>query len=159
MVKGNWMTIDPGFNTGVAIWKKKKLIELALIKDVKDVNIKRDIGCRVNYMKDKLYEFLDIYNPQLVIVEGVYLFGDAPRSKAASRRGDLFKLAYITGAYTAIAGNYTDLVLIQEAREWKGQLPDAVVKARVTEFFPQYTERTQHELDALGIGLNYMDML
>lgn len=150
-----WISIDPGFNTGVAVWDKKgELVYTQLIREVKT----DELPLRILSMTMQLEKICDTYDPNLVLIEGVYLFGEATRSKAAARRGDLFKLAYIVGAYIQVASNYTTYIQVLNANQWKGQLPDQVIKKRVLKF-TGLCFGNQHVPDAIGIGMNHMGKL
>ena len=150
-----WISIDPGFNTGVAIWEKEKLIGSSLL--VAPDNTNMDLPERIEYLLTLLTEIYDRNPPEAIIIEGVYLFGDALRSITSARRGDLFKLAYVVGAYMCLSFGYTSVIIIKEAREWKGQLPDAVVMKRIKKLYPKCSFSI-HEADAIGIGLNYLGL-
>jgi hypothetical protein len=82
----------------------------------------------------------------VVCVEQPALFGGAKGSVTASS-GSLVKLTLLVGRIMQEL-NAEGI----EVREWKGQLPKAVVEKRIRVILPNCTAKS-HDWDAIGIGL------
>lgn len=155
------IAIDPGDNTGIAVFSEKNPIpfETQLIKESsktkklsKDERLKLQSEKFYWYINDLLDTF-DVKNNEIYfVIEGVKHYGGDVKSTAASTRGDLFKLAYLVGSYFYIGTCFTEHVRIVLPTEWKGQMTKDGVKSRVKRRIDQ-TFSTDHVTDAVGIGL------
>lgn len=119
----NTITIDPGWNTGVAKWHDTKVPELiTLTTRYKD-------GSAFTKLRDMLNRFdfqatgWRVDGIKTMYIEGVQYFTGSKVGMAAAGRGDLSYLAYLVGGYVQIAMFHGINVLPPlNPSTWKGQL-------------------------------------
>lgn len=167
-----YITIDPGFNTGYAIWdydgKKDSLTSFGLITldDYKsDSKIKKTMRMG-NHITKMIYK----NKPDLVIIEGIEFRSSSLKSNIAFSRGDTIYLSYIIGYALGICKLKSINFKIVNPSEWKGQMNDAIVIERVklntgVEWYNKnilevYKKtKSAHVAMALGIGFDYRGKL
>lgn len=155
------LSIDPGIDWGYAVWnshgthffKLESPIKSGVLwasKTITNWHEKLDVACR---QFDTLLK--DLIHPlERVIIEEPAYFQSAGGGVAA-RRGDLVKLALVTGAFAGIANcKYMAVIELVPVTTWKGQLPKEVVIKRIREKLPKIKGVTSHAWDAVGIGLH-----
>lgn len=132
----NFVTIDPGDHTGVCLWNAGNLREFYTIGDC---------------LKNPEKAFGVLYNRH-VIFEEVELWSGSSVSFASASRGDLFKLAYLIGAYVNTVQHSGGHAYLVSPRRWKGQLNYKQLRHILDKKF-SITVNTDHEASAVGIGL------
>lgn len=93
--------------------------------------------------------------------EPAYIFLEEPqffegRGLAAARHGSLVKLSLVAGMTAdRLSTAWNAVVQWVPVRQWKGNLPKAIVECRVRARLPGWKPATgkTHEVDAVGIGL------
>ena len=106
------------------------------------------------HMSQILLEELEFIRPELVILEGVSYWANSDKSTVATKSGANFFLSYMVGSYlnTTHMRHITCRIIL--AQEWKGQLPDEVVRDRVFKNTSlKFKKSEQHVCDAVGMGL------
>ncbi len=72
-----------------------------------------------------------------------------------ARRGDLVKLTFTCGFLVGYLCRHVEVELVT-VRQWKGQLPKAIVQTRIRRILGEEVSRqfrNDHEWDAVGVGL------
>ena len=144
------LTVDPGVNTGWAIFNNDP-------EDVKPVafGVLRITSIREVALRMKLaYEFRRHtcrYAIDTMIIEGVRSWGSSSTSSAATASGDLFYLAHLIGNIECAFFSRVKDIRLPSVGEWKGQLPKEVVRKRVERITG--ISPPEHACDAVGIGL------
>ena len=161
------LTVDPGWNTGIAYWTGDAEPIIHLIKEpTKQKKIKIE-PIRLNYMFTKFEGLLKVYRTELdhVYIEGVQLWSMNAKSLTAGQRGDLFALAYLVGGYISICHRHGLNVRLvypvtdnkKERTGWKGQLDGKKLALRIQRVNGKtYPE---HIREAVGIGLSIAGIL
>ena len=166
--KENMFTIfiDPGLGgTGVAIYKSTSLYYPSPVYPVKTFvltapqKLKWSLRC-VYYWK-ALEKELEGVNIVLVQIESSNLWEANAISHAASVKGDLFKLAYLTGGFGHILSTSPRESIIDFIApfEWKGQMTKRAVITRIKRRLPNLKNLKDHEADAIGMGLAFQNLL
>jgi len=144
----HWMTVDPGLQgTGYAVWRFYELKETGVI-----TSKAKEWWERAYSIAGTLY--LRGSFSEIVYVEHMEYFGGS--KNLAWKTGDLQRTTYLEGC---IAGRFNEanIVVPIPVREWKGQLPKAVVIRRIQkELGKEVCEDlgiVTHAWDAVGIGL------
>ncbi len=159
----NVVSVDPGWNTGLAYWIGDKFPITNLIKEPpKRKKIKIE-PTRLQYMFDKFNAYIKSNDLDLCIIEGVEMWTGSVRSMTSAARGNLFSLAYIVGGYINICyqqGIEIKLVYPRGGKDremWKGQLNAEMVAKRIY----RLNKKTypEHIREAVGIGFSHMRML
>ena len=160
-----FMTIDPGIGgTGVAYWEEEDWKELccpAATEILKPRSGATPWQERSQMLVSELVSGCKGWNVTKIWCEWVLPHGGAG-GHAALQRGDIFKLAYFIGSLASQF--YPRPFLLVTSNQWKGQMPKATVKHRITELLPlegltdvmvsAFTEtRMDHDWDAVGLGL------
>ncbi len=161
------LTVDPGFNTGIAYWVGDKHPITQLIREPAKRKVIKIEPQRLAYMFRKFEAILKVYsdNVDVCYIEGVQLWGYDLKSMASAKRGDLFALAYLVGGYTAICQrNSIDVKLIypagnkkKEQVAWKGQLNARMLARRL--FRINDTVYPEHIREAVGMGFSVLGEL
>jgi len=149
--QGSSLFVDPGTaGTGWAFFKR-----LTLIKPTPPCEtgvIKPRIGdfqAKAMAISVEFRAVVHRLRPQIVVAEFPALWSNA-KSKAAAKRGDLFKLSYLIGAL-AVAAGMRPLTLVPPDR-WKGQLGKDEVIHRISRSWIGGSRLRDHEGDAVGMG-------
>jgi Holliday junction resolvasome RuvABC endonuclease subunit len=100
----------------------------------------------------------------IVLIEGVEFRQGNLTSHTSHVRGNVHELAYLIGAIFNTLYSPCRYIEIVKPQDWKGNMPKNVLTYRVEralENMPGWKEKrtSQHERDAIGITLAYMDML
>jgi len=164
-VLNNTITVDPGWNTGMAYWIGDYTPLVFVIKEPpKRKKIKLE-PTRLAYMFTEFKSFLMSKKVKLCVIEGVELWAGNVRSMTSASRGDLFALAYIVGGYLSICqqlGIRTKLVYprgnkAKEKIRWKGQLDNEALDERI--MMINGVTYKEHVREAVGIGFSIMGIL
>lgn len=143
-------TGDPGDTTGLAFWegtlypKYESFHWPSRYKNIID---------QINWMSDNLFGLLDFHAPKLMIFEQVQFWEGSLNSVTSAKRGNLFKLAYLLGSYIRVCKVLDIQVKLILSQDWKGQMDDDAVAARVRLINGQCYPNP-HVCDAVGMGLN-----
>lgn len=156
----NWvdtpfMTIDSGLNMGWA-FAEFGAVQLTGVR-----RCHRDFATRehkVMWAEGEISLLLREYKPHVVVIESQELWGASADSYASGIRGDLFLLAYMTGAMAGACSSAGVTFRLLAPREWKGQMNKQTVKKRIAraldgEKFPNHAE------DAVGMALSLLGKL
>jgi hypothetical protein len=156
-----WMvTVDPGLNgTGVALWHRKQLVKTFVITPPRG----DDLGGRMFFILNEIQasclspaekrEIPDTLYGWHVAIE-MPAYQEGATRQMGWKTGDLQKLTLLVGYLCADDWGAVTLVT---PREWKGQLPKAVVEQRIVRTLG--ADRCAalgvktHAWDAVGIGL------
>lgn len=152
----NLVTVDPGANTGVAVWEGKRLLYTKTLRATKDPDWQTAIA-RI------LFEFEDVLvytkNAKVAIELPGFFAGAGGRMVAA--RGDLVKLATLAGGLAGIATVEKKFKCWVDINLWKGQVEKGLMLRRIQHLMhlrlPAEVcgiKRNSHELDAIGIGMH-----
>jgi Holliday junction resolvasome RuvABC endonuclease subunit len=100
----------------------------------------------------------------IVLIEGVEFRQGNLTSHTSHVRGNVHELAYLIGAIFYVLYSPYRYIEIVKPQDWKGNMPKNVLTYRVERALKNMSgwkeKRTsQHERDAIGIALAYMDML
>lgn len=159
------LTVDPGYNTGLALWRGDLFPVTSILKTTKDKTYDK-----IKDLSNLFDKFLIIYDKNIdtVIIEGVNLWGGSFKSQASTMKGYTFNLAYLIGAYiTRVQDLCINLKIVYVSNTtvdkikyvgWKQQLSSKALKERIKRIngVEKYPEHIQ---EAVGIGLNEMDLL
>ena len=152
------LTIDPGDHTGWAYW----IGDSCPIVGQYNVSVKKDMILTEDdlaFLMRKFSELLDRWDAcTRVYIEGVELWEGSLRSMTSAKRGNVFKLAYLVGGYFNEARRQGIETRILPARQWKGQMPNAVLEQRVLRLNGQHYP-SDHILNAVGIGFSRAGLL
>ena len=154
--EGIWISMDPGDNTGLALWDKDKLVKTYTWKLIgKEKNLSE--AERQGLMNERFRDVLrSLPKPSQFIIEGVNLWGQSAKSQAAALRGDTFRLAYLVGSYieTYRRHNKRGKVEIITVQSWKGNLPtDILINETITFCKDSKLIPNEHVACAVGIGM------
>jgi len=149
----DFLSIDPGVNTGWAYWKRgvKVPAKTGIFRIDKDdkTPIEKLKTLAHNYRK-----LVDFFCPGAIIIEDCEYRGNSRKGQASAASGALALLSKIVGGYAMMPERPTILI---PAIQWKGNLPGTVVDQRVhRETGIHYRE---HEREAVGIGLHVWERL
>lgn len=162
------VTIDPGLNTGIAIWGDdfdKNNLKWEIMKNKKKGKEAKEDYLDIIDMTTRLKNYINnsiiIKYRNYAVVEGVGFWSSNLTSRTAASTGRIFRLAYQVGMYARCLRVECGFkyISIVEAREWKGQLDDGAVKKRVKRCLGVLPTDNQHVLDAIGIGLGLKGVL
>ena len=150
MYLANALSVDPGFNTGLAMWHGTATPITSLITATKS-SVNPII--RINYLAEEFGKILNKFLPNRVIIEDQWFNEFSLNSLTSAKSGALKKLTWLTGAYIAVCGRFDITPEIISPISWKGNLNDEVVKMRV-QLITGVFYKSSHIADAVGIGLN-----
>jgi hypothetical protein len=153
---GYILTIDPGRNTAIALWKGIELISCLCIRH-KDLDDHKEICKTFNTM---LFDVCGCtMGASFAFIEGVSIYQASLKSLTSASRGDLTRLAMMVGYYETLLLMQCVTVTIVPPQDWKGQLPDDVIKKRVERVLPSAKKINIHQYCAIGIGLSLQGRL
>lgn len=159
------LTVDPGWNTGWALWLSDNKPLTGIIKEPPRRKIIKLEPMRLSFMFGYFRILLETHSPLEVIIEGVEMWSGNVKSMTAAQRGNLFSLAYIVGGYIECCSSrgiscklvYPRGNKAKEQVMWKGQLNAKQLAARIKringETYPE------HIREAVGIGFSVMGVL
>jgi hypothetical protein len=153
--------IDPGIHTGICIYNTK--LNEIFIEEITDIKYRKDdIPVRVSYMGvqlDKIFVKYNKYifeNDVIVLIESTHIWGNSLTSITSATRGNLMLLSYITGVFIVITNQYNYKIKLVSPAEWKGQLPDEIVRQRNEKFFKVKGIKSPHLHSAMGLVKFFM---
>jgi len=162
---GRWenvLTVDPGLGgTGLACWAS---LSHGQVEPQEPQSTEIIRGGRTGSWEYRVEHIWHIFTrsllltqPRFVVLESQALWTGSASSMASAGRGDLFKLAYLTGGLWTIAiGRDAEVVLVSP-NQWKGQLPKSAIHKRIKRALgARYPE---HVADAVGMGLAVQGVL
>ena len=142
-------TVDPGINTGIALWVDNNSIPL-----IESFSIQSGIGemKQLFFLCSQFQKVMARYRPKECYIESDEFWKGDLRSETSAARGNLALLSHIIGAYYGISCQLRIDCHFIKAREWKGQMNKDIVARRVEMAIGlKYT--SSHITDAVGIGL------
>jgi hypothetical protein len=168
------ITVDPGYNTALAafysngIYIQKfsipdKLAEIEKLY-VAQVTFEKALGNVSDYAIGTANG-----SGRMVLIENVSVWGESgasgkanagkisQQSEVSSARGDLLKLARLIGVYCGKCFDNDDICNLITAINWKGQLTKKATKEWVEMELGCSLDVTDHEIDAIGIGLSTLN--
>ena len=146
------ITIDPGRNTGIAVWDGNACpwtYEINTPKKYTGISM-------LSYLHSQFYLIISQFvSLKKAIIEGVDFREDSLVSRTAAVRGDLSILSYVVGTYVALLReNNSEMdIRILTAREWKGNLTKEATTTRVR-LINGLTYTSDHITDAVAIGFS-----
>lgn len=151
------LTVDPGVRgTGVAFWLPGNLPGPYYTKAIRADN-RLPWLARAEEIVRHYRAVLDTVHPQHVVIEDQEVWLNSAVGAAAANRGDLVKLAQLTGMLVLAARDFGRETALLPVRTWKGQLPKSAVNTRIRrELGEAYPD---HVADAVGIGLHLQGLL
>lgn len=154
------IAVDPGVGgTGWADWmgRQEAPDRVGVIRPAKGNAPWLD---RMRSVAEQFWIFASTVDTQRTYVFECPALQIGGRGHAAAARGDLVKLAMLTGALVCMV--HTCKVVLATPSEWKGDLPKEITKRRVRAKIGQahiyrlgLTKLADHAWDAVGIGLWY----
>lgn len=146
------VTIDPGFNTGIASWDGFDLLNTSIKKANNTTNDR--LNKSVDLVNAIVEDVNENYTNNIVVIEGVEVW-QSIISQTAAARGDLSCLSYIVGMLVSSFVNseysYSDIFVVNPS-VWKAQLTYKALAIWVKRILHE-EYNTEHELAAVGIGL------
>lgn len=107
------------------------------------------------------YGLLSAYSPKVVVIELPEFWMGDPKGMTSASTQSLTKLVYLVGGLGEICRTHQcgcRTPVLVAPREWKGQLPKAVVIRRIKQRMPGVKVR-EHMADALGMALSACGIL
>ncbi|MFA7135582.1 MAG: hypothetical protein WC125_06945 [Bacteroidales bacterium] len=151
------LSIDPGDHTGWAYWKGDlyPVTGQINVSHAKSIKMQED---ELAFQWQKFSELLDVYpGLRYVYIEGVEFWEGSFKSVTAAKRQNLSKLAYLVGGFANEARRRGIETRLLPAREWKGQMPNAVLKAKILRINGQ-DYPSDHIDNAVGLGMSRMGL-
>lgn len=148
----NFISVDPGVNTGYAFFENEELSVHGCFKIKKLKGITKDKHDQLKELWNHFIPLVEALKPEIVYIECVELWEASVKSKTSAVRGDLFKLSYLIGGYCRIC-HERNISFVLVSPLWKGQLSKDALKSRVEKMLG-ITFTNQHTVDAVGLGLN-----
>lgn len=153
-LQDNVLYVDPGFQTGLFMWLHIKTGSYLCDTMTFPKNKSVIINVLSPYWKG-FESVLDDYCPIVVVIEDVFLRPGDPKSMGSALRGDLLTLDKLAAGYMAAAVSRDIPVRTLRAHEWKGQMDDTAVIARVRYVCGLHLD-SSHIADACGMSLHEM---
>lgn len=148
-------TIDPGINTGIALWEDHVKLPVC-----KFIAVKSGIG-EINQLESLCKGFYTIVlgcSARECVIESDEFWKGSLKSETSATRGNLSLLSHIVGAYFGVCSILHVKCSFIKAREWKGQMSKEIVARRV-EMALGIRYSSSHITDAVGIGLALKGLL
>ncbi len=160
--------VDPGLGgTGIAWWEEiermpagKKYIKPDYTKALTVPAKYKHWQQRCEWYWKEFNDFCESYDPEVIVMEFQDLWTNSDTSMAAGKKGDIFKLSFLTGGFIR---TYVKEAERQYARaglwyltlpgDWKGQLSKVAVDRRIKRLIGK--TYPNHVSDAVGMGLAY----
>lgn len=158
------MTVDVGLNTGYCFYTRPNPLNNNENVSIQKNTIRyrgkdKSIESKLIYMREQFSKVIALVNRfqvGLIVLEGVSYWGNSLKSEVSAKTGGLSILSYLVGEYFSLCCKTNAETFIILAQDWKGQMDDDMVRARVekkTGFdFPKKNQ--QHEIDAIGMALS-----
>ena len=151
-----FLTVDPGFNTGAALWALNSgprgyapMTQFFTVPKMAPVD-------KVRYAWDRFETILEALHPDRVYIESTELWQDNLTSLTSGSSGDLLTLTILIGGYAHACFRRSLPFVLIPAQGWKGQMNKKVVQRRVfREIGTEYPN--DHLSDAVGIGLSLIN--
>lgn len=155
MPRGRWLSIDPGMHIGISIWDSQRCVLTTQVHATA-------LGTWEQKFSELIMDFRGFLATQpkleLLAIERPAFFQSSGGSMVAAR-GDLTKLTLIAGAISGLAiGKFCQVHWI-DVFAWKGQLSKEIIARRITALGYDIRGKTNHEVDAIGIGLYELGVL
>jgi len=151
------LTIDAGIGgTGIAVWLYGKYYEI----DCVSITAKGSWEHRCDLLLIEVEKILAYHaiTFDLIAIEKPFV-AMSGKCLASAQSGDVIKLALLAGRLWQLCWHWCDHFRWVTVQEWKGQLPKKITEHRVNKRLPQLSQYqlTDHEYDALGIGLYLLE--
>lgn len=146
------VSVDVGWKTGLAYFKNKDTSPRVLQLNARGKTTEEKIKYMAANFKHYLFKLPE--SPSIILLEGVEFYGNSLRSVTATRRGDLFTLAYLVGVYIGVCITLNLRFKVSTFNEWGGQMTPEVINKRLDRALGEHF-RSQHINDAVAMGLTY----
>lgn len=147
------LAVDVGLNTGLAHFQFKGDSQPGTYLLKPDL-VSKSHESRIFDLCRSLNDVIRMIRVDLVLIEGVEFYGNSLKSVTATRRGDLFFLAYIVGSYCNVCIQNKLKFKIQTFNQWGGQMTPKVINNRIERALG-WCDKSQHINDAVAMGLTY----
>lgn len=154
------VAIDPGIQTGVAVWADRldeMPVATATFRPRKEQSWIQGAVSVTTQLSQWLRQY-QFQKDTLGFIEEPAFF-DTSSGHMIARRGDFCKLAMIAGWELGVLSQFVIVPRLVGIQNWKGQLPKAIVRDRIREVLGKSFTGSEHEWDAVGIGLAARGML
>lgn len=156
LVEKNYLAIDPGYNTGVAVWQFTEWADLLAPYRTFTITAPRKGTWqeRMISLANRLQAVFDEFQPIGLAMEVPQFFNDAGGEMAAAG-GALVKLTLSAGVVIGLANRTVRYWHLPTVHNWKGQLPKEVVHRRLSKRWCEFIREglSGHEKDAAALGL------
>lgn len=157
----NWwdgvLTVDPGLGgTGIVYWLNFDLPHPQWGKVLHSKHTRNHWIYRANSIVDQFKREIEPITG-LVVIENQSMWDSSEAAFASARKGDIVKLAQLTGMMMKVALDAEMEVHLISPMNWKGQLPKRTVHSRIRKILGK--KYREHEADAIGIGLHLQGLL
>lgn len=136
------LILDPGINTGYAMFSKKKLVDHGVIRGKGEGFIEK--SANVIYQAHGVFH---MYTGERVVIEFPSF-----QNLAAKNTGSIIKLAYVVGRLFELAKTYELTPELLNVSEWRGQIPKELVWKRAEKYFGLKEKLVNHSGDCVGIA-------
>ena len=157
---GLWISIDPGMNTGLAVWQNANLVDIMTFRSADS-----DWLTRLLQVSKQLTSYVaKRAHPKKIIEVCAELPEFRPGRYEVNASGDFVKLSMSLGIVLANIENAcgtTPKYRLYTPSKWKGQMDGDITRSRVCEIMSDFDleKIPQHEIDAIGIGLHRLELL
>ncbi len=155
------VALDPGIVTGAAVWADRLDAMPVATATFRSSTQFRNWLLNGQIVANQLKKWLGQYQFQIDcpgFIEEPAFF-DTSGGHMVARRGDFCKLAMIAGWEIGILSQFCIVPRLVGIQNWKGQLPKAIVRDRIQNVLGKSFTGSEHEWDAVGIGLAARGML
>lgn len=152
-------TVDPGYNTGIAIWdvryleaKHRPYTEYFVVPGIIKQKADKLSSAWVNFE----YFLHTNKTVEVVYIEDTALWQESLTSMVSGSSGDLLTLSQLIGGYCRICMEHERTFKFVPAQQWKGQMNKQAVARRI-ERETGWTYPNSHVTDAVGMGISMIN--
>ncbi len=145
------ISIDPGYNTGIAYWNGTRWPETF---EVSDEFGKYDFINRAHLTCQEFESVICTFDIQIAVIESIELWSGSAVSHAATSRksGNTFETSMLIGMYVkCLMDRNVGKIILKTPSQWKGQLDKDKTAYRVNKLNGT-TYADDHITDAVGLG-------
>lgn len=156
-----WLSVDPGAGgSGVVLWRDECTLVGSMNLRSSEASWHKSACHQIDTLEKRLSNSqVDAMSRcRLLVCEFPQVWKGAS-AQASAARGDVCKLAAVSGMFGAFAHAHGMTLKYVEVNTWKGQLSKKLVKKRIQEVFTLMGHKaatqdfSDHSWDAAGIGL------